>query len=278
MLRSFAAFASTLAMSAALLQPTAALAVQPESGMWNLAGEVTGKPGRGLQIDSQGGQYLIVTYFGYREDGSSMFLQASGPKQENGTFVGDLVEFEGGRALGAPAKDGQARRVVGSISLAFDSATSGSVTLPGEQATQIQRFQYENPVARFTQEGRFSIAYSIGSFGVLSNATVTFKLEGTSFFMRKTGSETSETCEYTGAYQLAGQGIRAEGTYSCASQIGSSNGTFRTEQMAVNDQGSYGAVIWRSPSGGSTQDVPEYQFGICQAPVVMLTPSRCRMQ
>jgi hypothetical protein len=266
--------AALLAASITLLAPITAQALQPESGMWAVNGEVTGKPGRGLQIDAQGGRNLIVTYFGYREDGSSMFLQASGPRQDDGTFTADLVEFQGGKALGAPARDGQVRKVVGNISIDFDSATTASVTLPGEAPARMTRFQYEDHTARFNREGRYTISYALATFSNLMPATVTFKLENGNFYMSRNNGDL-ETCEYSGRYQPAGQGIKAEGTFACKQATSSSSGTFWTEEMEVDEQLSYRAVIWKQTQGSSINPSAEYHYGLCQAAAVFLTPNRC---
>ncbi|WP_143226651.1 hypothetical protein [Acidovorax sp. 1608163] len=263
-----------LAASAALLAPITAQALQPDSGMWAVNGEVTGKPGRGLQIDAQGGRNLIVTYFGYREDGSSMFLQASGPRQDDGTFTAELVEFQGGKALGAPARDGQVRKVVGNIAIAFDSATTASVTFPGEAPARMTRFQYEDHTARFNREGRYAISYALATFGSLMPATVNFKLENGNFYMSRYNGDL-ETCEYSGRYQPAGRGIKAEGTFACKQASSSSSGTFWTEEMEVDEQLSYKAVIWKQTQGSSINPSAEYHYGLCQAPFVFVTPSRC---
>jgi hypothetical protein len=277
MSKSFTSVAAAVSLSFAMGLPLTAQALQPESGMWAVDGEITGKPGRGLQIDAQGGRNIIVTYFGYREDGSSLFLQASGPRQDDGTFTGQLVEFQGGRALGSTARDGQVRRVVGTISIAFDSATTGSVALPGEPAARMTRFQYEDHTARFNREGRYAISYALATFGSLLPATVTFKLENGNFFMRRSTTD-AETCEYTGRYQPAGQGIKADGTFACAQATSSSSGTFSTEEMEVDEQGSYKAVIWKQTQGSSINPSAEYHYGLCQAAAVFVTPNRCSMR
>ena len=270
MFKAHHSIAVLLAASTALLAPITAQALQPESGMWAVNGEVTGKPGRGLQIDAQGGRNLIVTYFGYREDGSSMFLQASGPRQDDGTFTAELVEFQGGKALGAPVRDGQVRKVVGSISIAFYTATTASVTLPGEAPARMTRFQYEDHTARFNREGRYAISYALSTFGSLIPATVTFKLENGNFYMSRYNSEL-DTCEYRGLYEPAGRGIQAQGFVNCKQATSSSSDWFWTEEMEVDEQGSYRAVIWRNIFNPSV----EYHYGLCQAAGVFLTPNRC---
>lgn len=65
-----------------------AMAALPDSGMWTIDGELNGKPGRGIQIDRQSGLNVIVTYYGYRTDGSALFLQAAGQLKDEKIFEG----------------------------------------------------------------------------------------------------------------------------------------------------------------------------------------------
>jgi hypothetical protein len=205
-----------------------------------------------------------------------MFLQASGPRQDDGTFTAELVEFQGGKALGAPVRDGQVRKVVGNISIAFDSATTASVTFPGEAPARMTRFQYEDHTARFDLTGRYAIYYALANFGNLMPATVTFKLKDGNFSMSRYNDDL-ETCEYAGRYQPAGRGIRAEGTFACKRASSSSSGTFWTEEMEVDKQGSYRAVIWKQTQGSSINPSAEYHYGLCQSAAVFLTLNRCTM-
>lgn len=51
-----------------------------QTGMWSFDDELNGRPGRSLQIENlPGSGALIVSYLGYRADGSSLFLQGSAP-------------------------------------------------------------------------------------------------------------------------------------------------------------------------------------------------------
>ncbi|CAM4010036.1 hypothetical protein [Paracidovorax anthurii] len=109
----FHSFSSTL-LAACMLAGATAVAVpalaqtvfippiEPEPGMWAFDGEMNGKPGRSLQIDMQNGRAMIVSYLGYRSDGSAVFLQASGLRAvDSSSFQGTLEEFRNGPAIGS---------------------------------------------------------------------------------------------------------------------------------------------------------------------------------
>lgn len=106
--RIFAQRAAVLSLGLGLA--ASSFSATPLSGMWSFDGELTGKPGRGFQIDSQGSALLIISYFGYRTDGSALFLQAHGPREDNGDFSADLVEYQGGTVLGGPNRMASKRR------------------------------------------------------------------------------------------------------------------------------------------------------------------------
>lgn len=282
MLRLIHGATAVIALTVSMLVPLSAHAVQPESGMWSFEGELSGKPGRGLQVDAQGGKQLIVTYFGYREDGSSLFFQASGPRREDGTLVADLVEFEGGRPLSGPPSEGRVRKVLGKMSISFDSPTTGIVLLPGEIVTRIKRLQYEDLTARLHKR-RYVLSYTVDPVATAQNSYANFlevtdgKFHLERDALTRTDYET-ELCDFRGTYELAGKGIRAEGTYKCHERNNparsASSGTFHTERMAVDERGSYTAVIWRKPSDGSTP-LAEYHSGVCIG-TVMGYAARCK--
>ncbi|RYF43895.1 MAG: hypothetical protein EOO27_43965, partial [Comamonadaceae bacterium] len=129
---------------AALAASCAASAALPQPGFWSFDAELNGKPGRGIQIDRQGGETIIVTYYGYRSDGSATFYQASGKVQNETTFTGNLIEYKNGPALGGPITSGEEARTVGPISLEFSTASQGSVTLPGEIKQSMSRYAFQD--------------------------------------------------------------------------------------------------------------------------------------
>ncbi|WP_395025131.1 hypothetical protein [Comamonas odontotermitis] len=131
-----------------------AFAALPQTGMWGVDSEVNGKPGRGIQIDRQGGNTVIASYYGYRDDGSATFYQAVGIMEDGKSFTADLVEYKNGTALGKDAKTGEVSRVIGPVSMEFDTPSSGSILLPGETAKRFSPLIYEDTQARLNNSFR----------------------------------------------------------------------------------------------------------------------------
>lgn len=207
----------------------------PAPGMWALERELTGKPGRGLQIDTQGDKLVILSYFGYRADGSATFLQSSGRRDGN-RFEGDLVEYRGGTALGETHRDGEATAVAGRIVITFDSPTSGLVELPGEAPQRIQRFQYENLTERFNNTF-FLQSYGDGAeSGERERVTVTAR-DG-KFVMA------SAECRHEGIFRPADKGIRVAVHY-CANR---NTNVMLTAQLVVDEHGFFSGDFF-SPGG-----------------------------
>jgi serine protease len=111
----------------------------PESGWWWSSEE----PGRGYAIEVQGDMLFVA---GYMYDGlGKPIWYASGPAPmtNTSTYQGTWQEYAGGPSLNSgplPARvsDGDA----GAITIQFDSAASGTLTLPAGRQVPIQRFRY----------------------------------------------------------------------------------------------------------------------------------------
>ncbi|GKS85709.1 hypothetical protein AVMA1855_16175 [Acidovorax sp. SUPP1855] len=191
-----------------------ARAPQPDPGIWGFEGEVDGRPGRSLQIDTQQGRAMVVTYVGYRPDGSSLFLQASGQRAENETaFTGDLHEYRNGPRLGGGLSNGEEASNLGAMHITFDSATTGTVTLPGDTPRRIRRFQYEDLTARFNQTYR--TRYLRGNSVRVGDLRLQLQARDGQFKMRHDSGDGTDGCNYSGSYQLAGRSLVSSGTYLC---------------------------------------------------------------
>ncbi|WCM88135.1 hypothetical protein [Acidovorax sp. NCPPB 3576] len=82
---------------------------------------LNGQPGLSLQTDTPLGRTMIVSYLGYRANGSALFLQASGVRNANDTaFTATLQEFRNGKSIAGGAGNGE---------LAAPWATSGSPSI-----------------------------------------------------------------------------------------------------------------------------------------------------
>ena len=138
-----------LSMAAALAALSfSSLAAMPQPGLWQFNAEVNGQPGRGVQIERAGGRTVILSYFGYRDDGSATFLQAVGPLKDGKTFSAPLLEYKNGKVIGGPLQSGTEAANHGTVTVEFDTATSGAITLPGENKTEFSRFTYEDLTRR----------------------------------------------------------------------------------------------------------------------------------
>lgn len=212
---------------------------EPEPGMWAFDNELSGKPGRSLQIDMQNGRAMIVSYLGYRSDGSAVFLQASGLRApDSSAFAGTLQEFRNGPSIGTggEASNGEQAASLGPIQLTFDSSTTGTVTLPGDAPRRISRYHYEEYPIRFNN--RFAVYGGFDPFvGDVLPATLTVTAnEGV--FRMQIATLNNSTCQLTGAYRLAGGGLESDGTATCSGNItGSANGSYRLERFTVSRTG-----------------------------------------
>lgn len=251
-----------------------ALAVFPDPGMWAIGDEADGKPGRGIQLDRQGGKTLIFTYFGYREDGSATFMQASGQLTGGKTFVGELVEFKNGRALGGPARSGETAKVVGPIAVTFNSTSTGTITLPGEPPQKFGRFQFENNLEGL-QSRRFAAA-TAGIFAQLVPAEVLLDLQGNTLRMELNRADALQACTHTGDLIPAGKGFRSQGTVSCAYANGPTR--YRIEDLQVDEYGMLSArLYWGNETTIASQPQLFNITGVCQSKgAVFVSPSVCR--
>ncbi|RYF00884.1 MAG: hypothetical protein EOO32_05900 [Comamonadaceae bacterium] len=253
-----------------------AFAILPQQGMWSIGSELDGKPGRGVQIDRQGGRTLIISYFGYRADGSSMFLQASGALKDGRTFNGELTEFKNGRPLGGSQQSGAVARVVGPVSIEFETATTGLITLPGEQPQRFSRFQFEDLTVRIN--GGFEGQVVPSNFVVtpvpvyLSVTTGTNELRISELIRNPDGTTTS--CTLKGDLEFAGDGFASNGVAFCDRPHASWPDTrigYRITNLKVDEYGSFSARL--RYGGGNVR----YYTATC-TDVVSDFPSRCSPQ
>lgn len=255
-----------------------AMAALPDSGMWAMDGELNGKPGRGIQIDRQGGLNVIVTYFGYRTDGSALFLQAAGQLKDEKIFEGELTEYRGGRVLGGPAQDGEPVRVVGPVRIVFDTETSATVTLPGEAPQPMKRFGFEDNLARM--HGK-SFSYSSGEELVMSGSRggqLHIYAKGDVFRMEEEFAA-GGTCFYEGPLRYSGGGIYSEGLLSCKGAPSRSGlNMYRIERLHVDEYGVLtGRIHWSGvDAAGQLVQPVRTVLGFCHSSAaVMLTPMPC---
>lgn len=121
---------------------TQAVSLQIMSGLWGINNELaTGQPGRGFQLVFQG-RTLVLTYFGYDNNGEPLFYQASGAVVD-GKFSANLQKFVGGTVLGESYKPATLVGDVGTVVLTFVNASNGTIQLPGEATEEISLFVFD---------------------------------------------------------------------------------------------------------------------------------------
>lgn len=246
---------------------SSAFAILPQQGMWGIGSEVNGKPGRGIQLDRQGGKYIIITYFGYRPDGTSMFLQASGQISDSKLFSGQLTEFKGGRHLGGPARDGEVARVVGPVFIEFDSTTSGTITLPGEAPQRLSRYQYEDHLARINNKFEYGVFDRQGK--TATKVTGQINASADSFSMTET-YEGGETCQYSGDFRRTGDSFASRGVARCTLMLpilGTKLDRYQIADLKVDEYGMLSGRIYLSTSQDELPNAPyrvqRHMQGVC---------------
>ncbi len=119
-------------------------AFTPANGLWRIDAEQNGLPGRGLRINVEN-EIVVLTYYGYRTDGTSLFLLAAG-KMAGNTFSGTLQEYKDGVSLGESIyHSATAATSPGTVTVTFSSGTHGTITLPGEAAKAISNIPFGYP-------------------------------------------------------------------------------------------------------------------------------------
>lgn len=267
-------FARAAVIAAAVLSAAPAFALFPQQGMWTIGSEVDGKPGRGIQIDRQSGLFMIVTYLGYRPDGSATFMQATGKLEGGKTFVGELTEYKNGRALGGPAQSGEVAQIVGPVSIDFDSSTTGTISLPGEAPQRFSRYQYEDLIKQINR--RFSTV--IWNRLTPIPVQVSISASGSQFSMVETYLPSSSSnpdrqvrCEYRGDLRPTGDSFASTGKVSCdgtppgypgGEGEGGSPEDYRLTELKVDEYGALNARLYLG-GRGSTFGWPRYYSGAC---------------
>lgn len=210
--------------------------VTPRSGLWAVEAELNGSPGRGIQVDYQGGT-LVVVVNGYESDGHSGFWLAAGALA-NGAFAGDLQGFRGGTPFGGVERSAVPAASAGQISLAFASSTRGTVKFPGEQERSIRKVEFDS--------GPTLNAVMTAVPGIWAISSEVDGKPGRGFMLESFGSQLVaivDTYEYTGraAFYLAGGTVAA--TTFVAPLTGYKNGTaFGSPYHAASSAGAVGNV------------------------------------
>jgi len=245
--KTLALCAAGLWMASPALAQTAPAPVstaEPDPGMWAFDGELNGQPGRSLQIDTQLGRTMIVSYLGYRANGSALFLQASGVRGANDTaFTAPLQEFRNGRTIGGGPGNGELAGTLGDIRLAFDTPTTGTVTLPGDVTRRISRYSYGDYYWRDGMEGTV-ISAPPPYDGSVTPTAYRIQLKGGNLQMNQLTTSQGRLCSYAGAYAVRGALLESEGTATCTEANGTQQRSpYRMERFAVDSLGMFSGTV-----------------------------------
>jgi hypothetical protein len=135
----------TAACAMAFANAALAVDVTPASGLWIIDEENNGAPGRGFQLDTQNAT-LVLTFYGYDGLGDAAWWLASGAfAAGSNELTMDLGAYEGGMAFGDPPKDATYLGSDGTVTIRFDSVTSGEICLPAEPCKSISVFTFGWP-------------------------------------------------------------------------------------------------------------------------------------
>lgn len=131
---------ATKAISKFDFSGTTVAGIAPENGLWVINEENNGQPGRGFQIEQHGGA-LILTYFGYGQDGENLWALSTGEMSGNG-YSGSMDRYRNGSVLGGSYAPASTAGSAGQVSVNFTSPTTGTITFPGETTKTIGKFSW----------------------------------------------------------------------------------------------------------------------------------------
>ena len=244
-------------------------AALPQAGLWFIDGEQNGKPGRGIQVERLGGQSVLVSYLGYRADGSSMFLQAAGKIQDdNKSFTANLTEYKNGTTIAGSPRSGEVARVLGPVSIEFTTASSGSITLPGEKKKSFSRNTAEDLRARLNNSFRVTTVATSGYSQFSLPEIFEFFVDGDQLTVATQSGE--RYCAFEGNLVPTGNSFSSEGKMTCKGGTVSAStdrSSYRFEDIKVDERGflSMKYLTYSNPKAGTTVDINKggTMFGVC---------------
>ncbi|MBM3535887.1 MAG: hypothetical protein FJX60_22985 [Alphaproteobacteria bacterium] len=98
----------------------------PETGWWWNSSE----SGRGFSLEVSGNNLFFAGYL-YSTNGKPIWYISLGARASNGVYQGTLQQFSGGQTLDGSYQAPSFVGSVGTMTLAFDTTTSGRLTWPG---------------------------------------------------------------------------------------------------------------------------------------------------
>ncbi|MBI1777063.1 MAG: hypothetical protein HYR63_17130 [Proteobacteria bacterium] len=111
-------------------------AVSPQTGWWWNSSE----SGRGFSLEVSGNNIFMSGYL-YSSDGTPIWYIGSGARSNNSTFQASLLQYANGQTLAGAFQAATALGSVGTVTLSFDTATTGRLTWAGGTIS-IQRYNF----------------------------------------------------------------------------------------------------------------------------------------
>jgi serine protease len=111
----------------------------PESGWWWSPQE----PGRGYAIEIQGDTIFVAGYMYDGQGNPVWYASGPAPMTSTSTYQGTWQQYAGGPSLtSGPRQALVSDANAGAITIQFDSAASGTLTLPAGRQVPVQRFRF----------------------------------------------------------------------------------------------------------------------------------------
>lgn len=236
---------------------TSVWAFMPANGLWGIDSEMTGDTGRGFTIEVEN-EVLIFLYYGYRNDGSSLFYIASGPIVNN-TFSADLLTVQGGTPIGAAYRPGVETPLLGKVVLNFTSGKHGTITLPSESPKAISKYGFGYADGPDGLLGTWLLTSTIGTSPFIARIELNTKL-GTSS-SKGNGVVTTSTHSYGCEFQVSGT---LAGQVTCVNMLSS-----KTDGYFFKFSGDRGAGINIYGASGSERSYESHALRISTKTGVM---------
>lgn len=98
----------------------------PETGWWWYASE----SGRGFSVEVSGSNLFMAGYL-YSTNGKPIWYISQGARASNGVYQGSLLQYSDGQTLGGSYQSASYVGSVGTVTLSFDTTTTGRLTWSG---------------------------------------------------------------------------------------------------------------------------------------------------
>lgn len=234
------------------------------SGLWGIEEELNGKPGRGVQVEQQDA-VTVISYYGYRNNGTSVFYQATSLIKDEKYFDADLIEYKNGPAIAGDIKIGEFAQNIGNVKISFNSADEGVITLPGEKDKKIKKLILSSNRDKFNHNFNAISIAADGSGGFSSSANYKLNLIDGDFRLR-IGND-SGFCDYIGSFVDKGGEISSVGYQACGPTTIGVNLFYKIDNLFIDRHGNLNFKISNNlknrPDEQFEMTNPLVVFGVC---------------